>query len=87
MIPQAVYALCALTSAFCAALLTRAYRRSRDRLLLWSAWCFALLTVANVLLVVDLAILPSSVDLSLLRSGVSLIAVTLLAIGLVWESR
>ena len=35
-----VYLLCALTSALCAALLLREYRRSRARLLLWSSISF-----------------------------------------------
>ena len=37
---EIVYLLCAATSALCAALLVRSYRRSRSRLLLWSCLCF-----------------------------------------------
>lgn len=46
-----VYALCALTSLVCAIMLTRGYRRSRVRLLLWSALCFACFALNNVLLI------------------------------------
>ena len=50
---ETVYALCALTSLACAALLLRGYVRSRVRLLLWSGLCFAFLFLNNVLLFVD----------------------------------
>ena len=43
--PGAVYGLCLVTSALCAALLMRSYGRSRQPLLLWSAACFSLLAV------------------------------------------
>ena len=50
--PGAVYGLCLLTSGLCAALLFRSYSRSRQPLLLWSALCFLLLAIANLLVVV-----------------------------------
>lgn len=82
-----VYLLCALTSGICAVMLTRGYRRSKDRLLLWSSLCFLFLLAANVLLVIDLAILPGSVDLSVIRTIPSLIGAALMLFGLIWESR
>jgi hypothetical protein len=78
----AVYGLCALTALLCAWLLLNAYRRSRYRLLFWSGLCFAVLTVNNVLLVVDKLLLPE-VDLALVRSSVALLAMVLLIYGLV----
>lgn len=83
---EAVYALCAVTSVVCAALLGRAYARTRTRLLLWSTLCFAGLAINNVLLFVDLVLLPD-VDLRLIRIGSALIALGLLVYGLIRESR
>jgi Family of unknown function (DUF5985) len=79
-----IYSLCALTAFFCAALLARSFRRSRSVMLFWSAACFACLTVANILLVLDRIVLPA-VDLSLARLAVALVAVLLLLYGLIME--
>ena len=81
---EAVYLLCALTSIFCAGLLWRSYRRARTRLLMWSTACFVGLAINNILLFVDLVIFRD-VDLTPVRSGVALVAVALLVIGLTWE--
>jgi hypothetical protein len=83
---EAVYILCALTSLFCAALLIRGYRARRTRLLLWSSLCFIGLAVSNALLVIDLMFLPQ-IDLSLVRTVAAAIAMVLLLVGLIWESR
>ena len=80
--PEAVYLLCALTSLTCAILLGRAYRATRVQLLLWSAVCFAAMTLTNVLLFIDLTVWPS-VDLRLLRNGVTLLGLTALLYGLI----
>jgi hypothetical protein len=85
--PELVYLLCAATSALCALLLVRSYRRSRSRLLLWSCLCFVGLAINNVLLVVDLVLVPTAVDLSYFRQGTALASLSLLVIGLVWEAR
>jgi hydrogenase/urease accessory protein HupE len=82
--PEVVYSLCALTSMFCAALLWRSYRRNRTRLLMWSTLCFVGLAINNVLLVVDLVLVPH-VSLALLRSGTALASMMMLLIGLIWE--
>ena len=87
MIPEFVYVLCALASGLCTALLTRGYRRTHERLLLWSSWCFAVLTAANVLLVVDLTIFQATVDLSVPRTALTLAGVAVMLFGLIWESR
>jgi hypothetical protein len=84
---EAVYLMCAATSIACAVLLLRGYRESRTRLLFWSSLCFAGLAVNDVLLFVDLAVMPTSIDLSVLRGVVALVALALLMIGLVWEQR
>ena len=85
--PETVYLLCAATSVTCAVLLLRAYRRQRTRLLLWSSLCFVLLALNNILLFVDLIVVPSAIDLSLWRSAVALAGVGVLLFGLIWELR
>ena len=82
--PTAVYILCFATAAACAFLLARNYQRTGARLLLWSAICFALLAANNFLVVLDLVILPS-VNLSIARLGLSLVAVLALLFGFVWD--
>jgi hypothetical protein len=79
-----VFLLCALTSFACTGMLLRAWLRSRARLLLWSALCFAGLTANNVLLVLDRLVF-TSVDLTTWRLGLGLLAVLLLVTGLVLE--
>lgn len=79
------YLLCAVTSALCAALLVRAYLASRTRLLLWSALCFGGLMINNILLVVDRRIVQGT-DLQLLRDVTGLVAVSILLVGLIWDS-
>jgi Family of unknown function (DUF5985) len=81
---ESVYLLCALTSIACAALLWRGYRLSRTRLLFWSCLCFIGLALNNVLLLVDLVVVPD-VDLSLWRTTVGLVSLMILLIGLVRE--
>lgn len=88
MFPSAaVYVLCALTSALCAALLLRAYWQRGLRLLLWSGLCFACLTVDNTLLFVDLVIFPQEISLLLWRNLAALTALVLLVYGLVWDAK
>ena len=84
MIAIAVYTMCTITSVACAVLLLRGYFRSRERLLLWSALCFVGLSVSNVTLLVDTQL---QADLSTVRTVPSLIGVSLLLFGLVWDSR
>jgi hypothetical protein len=64
---QAIYLLCALTSLATALFLFRYYLRRKTRLLLWSCIAFLGLVVNNVLLYLDLGLLPET-DLSLLRT-------------------
>jgi len=81
-----VYVLCALTSAACAVLLLRGYLRNRVRLLLWVGLCFIGLALNNMLLFVDVRMVPA-VDLSLWRSLPALAGLLVLIFGLVWETR
>jgi uncharacterized membrane protein len=80
-----IYFLCAATSLLCAWQLYRAYRRSRVRMLFWSAGCFALLTLSNLLLVLDRLVF-AEVDLSLPRLVTAFVGLALLVFGLVWET-
>jgi hypothetical protein len=80
-----VYLLCLLTSAMCAWLLGRSYRRTRMRLLLWSSICFGLLAANNLFLVFDLLIWPS-LDLRIVRLLLALAAVASLIWGFIWEA-
>jgi hypothetical protein len=82
---EAVYLLCALTSVACAALLVRSYLATRVRLTLWSALCFIGLALNNVILYVDLVVVPGT-DLWLLRTVPALVGIGVLVAGLVWES-
>jgi uncharacterized protein DUF5985 len=81
-----VYALCMLTSGLCAVLLLRAYMASRARLLLWSSLSFIGLTLNNLLLFIDLIVVPTA-DLSLVRGLTAATAVMVLLLGLIWDSR
>jgi hypothetical protein len=81
----AIYVLCALTSIACAFLLLRGYSQSRVRLLFWSGLCFAGFALNNILLILDLSVLPD-VDLEMWRTLPALAGVSLLIYGLVWES-
>jgi len=85
MIAACVYLLCALTSGACAVLLLLQYRRSRQRLLSWSSLCFVGLAANNVLLFVDLVVVPN-VDLSIARTVPALLGVALLVWGFIWDT-
>jgi hypothetical protein len=79
-----VYILCATTAFLCASLLLRGYLHSRTRLLLWASLCFAGLTLNNVLLYVDLVLIPA-VDLQPLRHTIALFSLCLMVYGLIWD--
>jgi len=84
MVP-AVYILGSLVVCLCAMMLLRAYRKAKRRLLLWSGLCFAGLTISNLLVFIDLVVIPD-VDLYSVRLSTAAIATLLLVFGLVWES-
>ena len=81
-----VYILCAVTSSVCAALLWNSYRRTGQRLLFWSGACFGCLAISNVVLFIDLIILPKAVDLTTWRNIAALLGLSLLVYGLVWDT-
>jgi hypothetical protein len=81
-----VYVLCAGTCLFCAVLLLRGYRQSRVTLLFWSGLCFVGLMIDNIMLYVDLVVVPD-VNLAIWRKLPGFIATVLLVFGLVWESK
>ena len=86
MLGNLVYILCTVTSTICALLLLRGYRRSRARLLLWSAVCFFGLALNNLLLVVDLRV-GVAMDLSVWRMVPAVIGAGALLYGLIWETQ
>src|ERR1043165_5390054 len=47
---ELIFLLCALVSAMCTLVLLRGYRRTGNRLLLWGALCFGVLTLNNTFL-------------------------------------
>jgi hypothetical protein len=83
LIEVIIYLLCAATSLLCAYLLARAYRIGRTRVLIWSALCFALLAVNNLILAVDNLLLPE-IDLSTLQLTTAVVAVAVLLYGFIW---
>jgi len=82
--PAAVYTLCFITSAVCAFLLSRGYARNGLRLLLWSAVCFGFLAANNLMVIIDLIIVPDT-DLTLIRNAFTLCGVSVLLFGFIWD--
>lgn len=83
---EAIFVLCAVTSICCAVLLLRGYRKSRSRLLLWTALCFVGFALNNIVLFVDLLLLPQT-DIAgpFWRNLLSSVSGTILLFGLIWE--
>jgi hypothetical protein len=80
------YLLCAAAALLCTVLLLRGYAQTRTRLLLWSAVCFAGLTLNNVLILFDLVLFPH-VDFFIWRTIAALVGVGALLLGLLWEGK
>jgi hypothetical protein len=81
-----VYLLCVATCLLCAVLLLRGYRETKVRLLFWSGLCFMGLMLDNVMLYVDVVVVPD-VNLAVWRKLPGLLATLLLVFGLIWESK
>lgn len=79
-----VYALGTIVTFACGFLLARSYRQVRQRLLFWSSICFFGLALSNLLLFIDLVILPVTIDLYIWRLLVAAIAMIFLMYGLIW---
>ena len=82
--PSVIYALCALAALACTVLLLLGAQRTGSRMLFWSGLCFAGLALSNGLIVVDKLVVP---DLGTLRLAISLLSVSLLLYGLVFEEK
>jgi hypothetical protein len=82
----AVYLLGMFVALACGVLLARGYRRSRQRLLLWSSICFLGLALSGALTFLDLSLLPPAIDLHLLRRAVTAVSMLVLLYGLIWDS-
>ena len=81
-----VYVLGTLVTLLCSALLLRAYVKSKMPLLLWSGLCFALLTVSNALLFIDLILLGDDASLYVWRLASAAAGMVMLVYGLIFES-
>ena len=81
-----VYSMCAVTAAVTATMLLRAWRPGGTAMLFWSGLCFVGLTVSNVVVLVDLLLVPQY-DLRWLRNSAGLLSVSLLIYGLLLEDR
>ena len=79
-----LYVVCVLSSTACTVLLFRGYVKRRVRLLMWSAICFAGLSVNNLLLFADLVLFPD-IDLRLARLVSALIGIIFLLYGFIWD--
>ena len=82
----AVYLLGMFVALACGVLLARGFKRSRQRLLLWSSICFLGLALSGALTFLDLSLLPPAIDLHLLRRAVTAVSMLVLLYGLVWDS-
>jgi hypothetical protein len=83
-IAEATYLACAAISLVAAVLLLRYYRARRTRLLLWSCIAFIGLAINNVLVYVDLGLLPAA-DLSIPRTAAGALGMLALAYALATE--
>lgn len=84
---ELIYTLCMLTALTCAVLLYVGYRRTRARLLFWSAACFGVMTINNLLLILDNVVLADDIDLQPWRLLSALVACMLLLYGLIHEEK
>jgi ABC-type Fe3+-siderophore transport system permease subunit len=85
LFPTLVYLLCFATSSACAFLLARSYLKARSRMLFWSALCFALLAMVNLIVIFDLVIYTDAIDLRPLRLWLTLLAISVLLFGFIWD--
>ena len=54
-------------------------------MLFWSALCFAFLALVNLAVIFDLVIYPDDIDLRPLRLWLTLLAVSVLLFGFIWD--
>ncbi len=83
---EIVFLLCAITSVACAAALFRGYKKSMNRLLLWSALSFCFLALNNIFLCIDILVFPQmDFNGTAVRNALSAISGALLLSGLISE--
>ena len=81
-----LYLLAILTSLACTLLLFRGYLKTHLRILMWSALCFVCLTLNNVLLFIDIVLLPVEVDLRIFRHIAALTGMLFMIYGFIYDS-
>ena len=81
-----LFLLAVATSLACTAFLFRGYARTRLRILMWSGLCFVCLTINNLLLFVDLILLPVEFDLRIIRHVTALVGMCFLIYGFIREA-
>jgi hypothetical protein len=69
----------------CAVLLLRSYRRNRARLAFWGSLFFICFALSNIVLFIDLGLLPPEIDLSPYRDALTLAGLVALIFGLIKE--
>lgn len=84
---ECVYILCLVTSSIVAVLLLRGYARSRHRILFWCGLGFIGLSLNNAMLIVDLMIVPVTLDLSVVRQLPAVVGMGLMLFGMIWDDR
>jgi len=87
VLAPAVYILGFLVTLWCGVLLARAWTAGRKRLLLWSALCFFGLALSNLLVFLDLVVLPTQIDLYPERLLTATVSMLILLYGLIWEGQ
>jgi len=82
--PQVVYLLCAITSISCSYLLYRGFKNTKLKLLFWTSLGFFGFALNNILLFVDLLIVPQY-DLSVIRTVPAFVGMLIFVYGLIME--
>lgn len=86
MMGSVAYALCAITSLTCFALLLKAYSRNLTRLLLWSSLCFLFMAIQNIILFLDMVVIPEE-DFEIWRVAAGALGPLVLLCALIWEKK
>ena len=81
---ETIYVLCFLSSLAASGLLMRAYFATHQRILLWTGLGFVFICLNNLLLIVDLLVIPDT-DMSPIRHVTTLVGASLIVFGLVWD--
>lgn len=80
-----VYILCALTSLLCAVLLGRAYLSTKAKLLFWCCLGFIGFAFNNILLFIDIVLLPEVTWIIYFRSLPAVLGMIVMIYGLIME--